>query len=228
MIHNMVGGGGRKLFAVIAVTYPEGSVCTCTNGTKTLKARDTSGRALFNVPLGEWTVSCTDGIITASKAVSITTEGQSDSVTLNYGLYLFKAGTGLLTGYSVQKLQNAGNFDGTDYIEWATTSQINVGNIFQFQPAVDFSGYKTLFVDLECTNRYSGSQTAVVIAITEKFRSGESKDSWGTLSKVITKNDSYNTTRHTVSIDVSSISSNYYATINAYAISGKLYNCWLE
>lgn len=92
MIHNMVGGGSGKLFAVIAVTYPAGSICTCVSGTKTLKARDTSGKALFNVTVGEWTVSCTDGTDTASKAVSITSEGQAVSVELSYRLYLYKNG----------------------------------------------------------------------------------------------------------------------------------------
>lgn len=83
---------GARLRAVIAVTYPEGSVCTCSNGTKTLKARDTSGKALFNVPVGEWTVTATDGNNTKSAAVSITQEGQCESVTLSYKLYLYNKG----------------------------------------------------------------------------------------------------------------------------------------
>lgn len=83
---------GARLRAVVAVTYPVGSVCTCVSGTKTLKARDTSGKALFNVTVGEWSVSCTDGTDTASKAVSITYEGQVESVELSYRLYLYKNG----------------------------------------------------------------------------------------------------------------------------------------
>lgn len=88
---NVCGGSG-KLFAVIAVTYPEGSVCTCSNGTKTLKAKDTSGKALFNVSVGEWTVTATDGSRTKSASVSITADGQSKSVTLTYALVLFDNG----------------------------------------------------------------------------------------------------------------------------------------
>lgn len=230
MIHNMVcGSGSGKLFAVIAVTYPEGSVCTCSNGAKTLKAKDTSGKALFNVSVGEWTVTATDGSSTASQAVSITTEGQSESVTLLYGLYLFKSGDGLLPGYSIQRLvSGSGDFSGTDAIIWATTSQTDSGNIFQFQPAVDISEYTKLNVELMCTGRYSSSYTNVIIALTEKFRSGESVSTWDTLSKVATRNDAYNTNRHTVSIDVSSISSSSYVTINANAISGEVYNVWFE
>ena len=74
---------GARLRAVIAVTYPEGNICTCSNGTKTLKARDTNGKALFNVTVGEWTVSCTDGSRTKSASVSITADGQSESVALS-------------------------------------------------------------------------------------------------------------------------------------------------
>ena len=87
------GGGGVKLFAVISVTYPAGSVCTCTKGTKSYKAKNTSGLALFAVPeTGDWTVSCTDGTQTASKTVSISAEGQSVNIELSYAILLFKDG----------------------------------------------------------------------------------------------------------------------------------------
>lgn len=94
---NAGGGGGGKLFAIIAVTYPAGSVCTCSNGTKTLKARDTSGKALFNVSTGTWTVTATDGNETKDATVDITTEGQLESVTLSYRYYFVKDGVILKT-----------------------------------------------------------------------------------------------------------------------------------
>lgn len=83
---------GARLRSVIAVTYPAGSMCTCTNGTRTLKARDTSGYALFNVTVGEWTVSCTDGERTKSVTVSITAEGQVENVTISYAVYFLRNG----------------------------------------------------------------------------------------------------------------------------------------
>lgn len=101
------GSGGVKLFAVISVTYPAGSVCTCTKGTKSYKAKNTSGLALFAVPeVGDWTVSCTDGTKTASKTVSITTDGQNETVVLTYALYLYDAGnecTSITGGWSLAK-----------------------------------------------------------------------------------------------------------------------------
>lgn len=89
---------GARLRAVIAVTYPEGSVCTCSDGTTTLTARDTSGNALFNVTVGEWTVSCTYGSKTDSKSVVIDTEGEVKYVSI-YNEYLFKSGFGASVEY---------------------------------------------------------------------------------------------------------------------------------
>lgn len=78
-------GVSSKPYAVIGVTYPSGSTCTCTNGTLTLTAKDTSGKALFVIPYaGTWTVKAVSGSNTASKAVSITADGQVATVTLSY------------------------------------------------------------------------------------------------------------------------------------------------
>lgn len=83
-------GLASKPYAVIGVTYPSGSTCTCTNGSKTLTAKDTSGKALFIIPsAGTWTVKAVKGSKSKSKAVSITAEGQVETVTLTYELYLF-------------------------------------------------------------------------------------------------------------------------------------------
>lgn len=72
-------------FAAIGVDYPEGSICTCTNGTITLTARDTSGKMIFGIPnVGSWTVSCTDGIDTSSKIVTINNFGDVVTITLLY------------------------------------------------------------------------------------------------------------------------------------------------
>lgn len=88
-----MGGGIGKLFAAIGVKYPAGSTLTCTNGTKTLKAKTTTGQWMFAVPEpGTWIVTATDGKATASKTVEITAEGQSVSVVLEYRIYLYRAG----------------------------------------------------------------------------------------------------------------------------------------
>lgn len=95
--------GGGTPYAAIGVTYPSGSVCTCTNGTLTLTAKDTSGKALFVIPsAGTWTVKAVKGSQSTSKAVSITAEGQVEIVTLTYELILFDGGdnTGVTGGWT--------------------------------------------------------------------------------------------------------------------------------
>ena len=94
--------GGGTPYAAIGVTYPSGSVCTCTNGTLTLTAKDTGGKAIFVIPsAGTWTVKAVSGDKTASKAVSITAEGQVETVTLMFELILFDGGdnTGVTGGW---------------------------------------------------------------------------------------------------------------------------------
>lgn len=77
--------------ATINITYPTGSTCTCSDGTTTLSAPDTSGTWACIVPnAGTWTVTSTSETETDSKAVTITTDGQSTSVELSYALFLFK------------------------------------------------------------------------------------------------------------------------------------------
>lgn len=136
--------GGGRLYAVIAVTYPAGSACTCTKGEKVLKAKDTSGRALFSVSIGTWVVSCTDGTDTASKEVSITAEGQAESVTLSYNQYYFYHGneyTEITGGWtrSINRPSEATdedlwayryNYDdGTSYAECVTNNGIDMTDI---------------------------------------------------------------------------------------------------
>ena len=91
----LMGNGSitSKVYAVISVTYPSGSVCTCTNGTLTLTAKDTTGKAIFVIPsAGTWTVKAVSGSKSTSKAVSITAKDQVQSVVLAYELILFNNG----------------------------------------------------------------------------------------------------------------------------------------
>lgn len=71
--------------ANIQVTYPAGSTCTCSKGEIVLNAPDTTGSHIFVVPeVGEWIVSSTDGELTDSESVIISSDGESKSVTLEY------------------------------------------------------------------------------------------------------------------------------------------------
>ena len=170
---------GARLRAVIAVTYPEGSVCTCSNGTKTLKARDTSGKALFNVTVGEWTVSCTDGTKTASKAVSITAEGQIESVTLAYEMVLYNAGTEFTditggwttSGYTARRTIYAGTKSDT-YMYFPALSDNDSMYMLGTNNIIQLKNYSKLIVSVESS---SGVSNDCVIANTKTtFNSGAS------------------------------------------------------
>lgn len=66
------GGGTGKAFAAISVTYPVGSICTATNGRKTVKAKDTTGKWLCFIPEdGEWIITATNGSISTSQRVFV-------------------------------------------------------------------------------------------------------------------------------------------------------------
>ena len=81
---NGSSSGINTLTSLIVATYPEGSVCTCSNGEKIMSATNTNGIALFNADIGIWTVSCTDGTQSYSKEVNVTAEGQRENIELFY------------------------------------------------------------------------------------------------------------------------------------------------
>lgn len=79
--------------ATINITYPAGSTCTCSDGTTTLSAPDTSGSwtcIVYNA--GTWTATATDGDKSKSADVVITTDGQTENITLQYITHLFNNG----------------------------------------------------------------------------------------------------------------------------------------
>ena len=146
--------GEAAPYAVIGVTYPSGSTCTCTNGSKTLTAKDTSGKAIFVIPsAGTWTVKAVKGSQSASKAVSITAEGQIATVTLTYRLYIFKNGSGLTAGYSVAG--TGGNVSNAN-ISWSGDSSSG-GISMYIKPAVMLKDYTKMCVDFECSYNYGGN-----------------------------------------------------------------------
>ena len=177
------GTASGDIYAIIAVTYPAGSTCTCSDGTTTLTARDTSGKALFNVPsAGTWTVSCTDGSSTVSKSVTITATGQVESVELSYRLYLYKNGdefndvTGGWVTYSSRdnpelkisnrnnqlvitgELRAASNCGGT-----AQKVQIGSANTISFTGTVDkISGTYPIYIALFDTKADKSTSASVV------------------------------------------------------------------
>lgn len=161
--------------ATINVTYPAGSTCTCSDGTTTLTAPNTSGSwtcIVYNA--GTWTVTSTSGTETDSKAVTITTDGQSTSVELSYALFLFKpnapsdiiAGEWELTVNSTVTaeaeltVKSVNNYNGGRNISARTKGQIDLTEYSTLQATCKASGGSNTKLEV-----YSGSSVVASAAI---------------------------------------------------------------
>ena len=220
------GGGGVRLFSVIGVTYPAGSVCTCTKGTKTYKAKNTSGRALFAVPeVGDWTVSCTDGTQTASTTVSITAEGQTKNVDLQYTLYIFKAGEGAKVEYYAGHGDLASIAVGADKITMSYSGYTgNVESCFRAKNKYNLTNYATLYLDLVNSASLSDSYRLGVYISTTAF-------TWEDINRdpsISCKGyPEVTSTRKTYTLDVSKMQGEYYVGFGG-AAQAEIYNFWLK
>ena len=203
--------GIGKIYAVIGVTYPSGSTVTCTNGSKTLKTKDTSGKAIFVIPYaGTWTVTAVKGSKSTSKTVSITAEWQVETVTLMYELVLFN--NGVVSGYAWGSSNNNGYggaevSNGLIYLYGYTggddtSLQPGWGEI-GISSAIDLSDYSTLKVHLNKIDNAEG---------TAKIQVGTTALGEDTATKTVTL-----TAGTTTSLDISSITGSKY--ISLYAIS---------
>ena len=215
--------GEAAPYAVIGVTYPSGSTCTCTNGSKTLTAKDTSGKAIFVIPsAGTWTVKAVKGSQSASKAVSITAEGQVATVTLTYELYIFKSGSGLTAGYSVAG--SGGNVSNAN-ISWSGDSSSG-GISMYIKPAVMLKDYTKLCVDFECSYNYGGNYgMGFGVGKDAATSSMITNTSW--TAKVISTAQG-TIARNTVQCDISALTDSEYIKVVGSFSAGKIYNIWLK
>ena len=161
--------------ATINITYPAGSTCTCSDGTTTLSAPDTSGTWACIVPnTGTWTVTSTSGTETDSKSVTITTDGQSISVELSYALFLFKPNApsdiiagewempanSTVTAEAELAVNSVNHFNGDRIISVRTKGQIDLTEYSTLQATCKASGGSNTKLEV-----YSGSSTVASTAI---------------------------------------------------------------
>jgi hypothetical protein len=161
--------------ATINVTYPAGSTCTCSDGTTTLTAPNTSGSwtcIVYNA--GTWTVTSTSGTETDSKAVTITTDGQSTSVELSYALFLFKPnapsdiiagewempGNSTVTAEAELTVKSVNNYNGDRVWSARTKGQIDLTEYSTLQATCKASGGSNTKLEV-----YSGSSVVASVAI---------------------------------------------------------------
>lgn len=161
--------------ATINVTYPAGSTCTCSDGTTTLTAPNTSGSwtcIVYNA--GTWTVTSTSGTETDSKAVTITTDGQSTSVELSYALFLFKPNApsdiiagewempwnSTVTAEAELVVKSVNNYNGGRELSARTKGQIDLTEYSTLQATCKASGGSNTKLEV-----YSGSSVVASAAI---------------------------------------------------------------
>ena len=161
--------------ATINITYPAGSTCTCSDGTTTLSAPDTSGTWACIVPnAGTWTATSTSETETDSKAVTITTDGQSTSVELSYALFLFKPNApsdiiagewempvnSTVTAEAELTVKSVNNYNGDRSISARTKGQMDLTEYSTLQATCKASGGSDTKLEV-----YSGSSVVASTAI---------------------------------------------------------------
>ena len=198
----IVRRGGGVPYAIIGVTYPEGSVCTCTDGTRTLTAKDTTGKAMFIIPsAGTWTVKAVKGSKSKSKAVSITAEGQVETVELAHDYVIFSNETGLDPIYSSGshvKITVETDSSGQKVLVFGWDGGDYPYDVAYLTPAIDLTDYKTLKI-----SGYSATgerHFSVWSRVPQTYNYDE----------VASVNMLTGSTPSSYTIDVSSLSGNYY------------------
>ena len=216
------------VYAIIGVTYPSGSTVTCTSGSKTLKAKDTTGKAMFIIPTkGTWTVKAVKGSQSASKAVSITAEGQVETVELSFALQIVKDGV-LVSGMNLDGLLRP-NHPGTltqkdGYVEYSLGGNYSSGRAYSVKTKMAL--YNTLYIDWI---PHSGENGAAVGLASNIGISTEDE-----LKRIFqySSKATQNNARQTTTLDVSSANSEYYVGFSLFGTSAftatiRIYNFYL-
>lgn len=187
--------------ATINVTYPAGSTCTCSDGTTTLTAPNTSGSwtcIVYNA--GTWTATATDGDKSKSADVVITTDGQTESVTLLYITYLFK------DGETYDSL--TGGWQGTVNAEKQALQlivQAGKSQNVHTKSKVDMTDYSTISAKTDANIR-NVSLTLII------------EDSYAA-SKPVAKAE-LDTASDEVSLDISNITGSHFIRLYSYSEKG--------
>lgn len=219
-------GGGVSAKGFIQTTYPEGSICTCSNGTRTLQARDTSGYMMFILPaIGTWTVTATDPADptnTDSETVEITKEGESVSVKLSYRLWLYKEGNEYtdITGGWEKRAQNNGSggslTKGISSMTVTGSSNTSVGGCGGGTVnVIDLREISTIYINVLAAANGSAKDTAGYALVVSEGNTNPA------LSNALAGVEINETTLGTMSFDVSNVDEGVVCII-AYSGKGQI------
>lgn len=201
--------GGGSAYAVIDVSYPEGAACTCSNGVRTMQAKDTSGHWMFQIPrAGEWTVTAENESSSKSETVNVT-ESKAYSVDIKFTLILYDSGSEHpeTTG-TWQVTSSAGEYAHDCTItknagSMVFTAAYNSTASFSHSLPIDMSGYATLHILGKFDNKSTGESGTVGVSTSN---SGEEFNASVSMSGI----DSGNVQRD---VDLSNVNTNAYFKI---------------
>lgn len=230
MIHVLSGKGITNVAGVIRVSYPANSTLVITGGSSGKQfAKDTnttsSAKAyIFLAPIGDasYTLTATN---TAGKTVSkkvYVAKDQVQSVVLVYKLYIFKSGSGLTSGYSVN---GTGGTVSKNSISWSGSSSDGGISVY-INPAVVLKNYTKLCVDFECSYNYGGNY-GMGFGVGRDAASDTMITNTNWTAKV-TSTAQGTIARNTVQCDISALTDSEYIKIVGSYSAGKVYNIWLE
>ena len=215
--------------ATIKVTYPAKSKCVIKNSSGTQVASDTNtgtSAKTWTATVGATgtytiTATATDGSgKTKSTTVSITADGQVKTATLLYQMYIFKSGSGLTSGYSVEGSGNVSNAN----ISWSGNSD-GGGISMYIKPAVSLNNYTKLCFDFECSYNYGGNY-GMGFGVGKDAGVSNTID-WTQWTAKVT-NGANPIARNTAQCDISKLTDSEYIKVVGSYSTGKIYNIWLE
>lgn len=209
--------------ATIKVTYPAKSKCIIKNSSGTQVASDTNTGTAAKTwtatvsASGTYTITATSGGKTKSTTVSITTDGQSKSVTLAYDYIIFSNATGLNSVYS----DGGGGAPvqvGTDSSgeKTLTFTADGYSRMSYLKPAIDLTNYNILKISGYCDggNAYLAFWSKVPLEYDPSV-----------VAKVTLSNGS---SPSSYTIDISKLSGNYYLGAQYAAADIVTYDLRLE
>ncbi len=215
--------------ATLNITYPAKSTCVIKNSSGAQVASDTNTGTAAKTwtatvgATGTYTITATatDGSgKTKSTTVSITTNGQVATAELVYQMYIFKSGSGLTAGYSVNGSGNVSN----DAISWSGNSD-GGGISMYIKPAVALNNYTKLCFDFECSYNYGGNY-GMGFGVGKDAAASTTID-WTQWTAKVT-NGANPIARNTAQCDISKLTDSEYIKVVGSYSAGKIYNIWLE
>ena len=210
--------GTQKAFAALSVTFPDGANCTCSNGDKTLRAKDNE-HWLFQLPSGgEWTLAISDSEHEEVTKTIMVERYQAQEVKLSYWSgELYKDGdefTDITGGWELTQVTGATNNSAitknSDNINFTTSVVENRRNAYgqlNTVKAIDLTSVTKLILV------YKAEKASHMTFAPQETKTGQTTTSKQPKSIAVTPSAEFTT----LELDVTDVTGEYYVSITATA-----------